>query len=89
MGSVILILILILILMTLPLDHLGQPLATCLILLVRSSGRAAAPGLKPLRLPRAPINVSVNSCNIDTLLGEVLPHQLSGFEICVVYRTIQ
>jgi len=32
----------------------GSPLDTFRITLVRSSGRAAAPGLKPLRLPRAP-----------------------------------
>ena len=31
-----------------------SPLVTVLMTLVRSSGRAAAPGLKPLRLPRAP-----------------------------------
>jgi len=32
----------------------GSPRATIRITLVRSSGRASAPGLTPLRLPRAP-----------------------------------
>jgi len=38
----------------------GAPRVTIRITLVRSSGRAVAPGLTPLRLPRAPVR-SVSS----------------------------